>query len=340
MNFPFESSHYEMIREIDCNNYSKQFIARCLTNSKLVAMKKINLEIFPFTIEGLRNEINYWVMLDHPNMLKYYGSFVEKTFLYIIVEYIDGWELSDILKERHPNGFKDEVLIASILHPVLTFLSYYHQMHYIHRSLESKHIFLKMDGDVKVGGFWKAKTLFNQENSQNDKDSNTEYNALIENEHIQQSGDIWNLGILAIEMATGKTQYSDVSSLGQVKSIVDGKASSAFLDFISLCLEKDSKKRPTAKELLKHKFLSYAKKKDYINLTLMSVLPPLSQRVSSQPLLIKKLLLNEPKMNASVSFDFGEYDQSSLNNNHPQEKPPSQTVRKGRFTITMPQFEQ
>ena len=250
MNFPFESSHYEMIREIDCNNYSKQFIARCLTNSKLVAMKKINLEIFPFTIEGLRNEINYWVMLDHPNMLKYYGSFVEKTFLYIIVEYIDGWELSDILKERHPNGFKDEVLIASILHPVLTFLSYYHQMHYIHRSLESKHIFLKMDGDVKVGGFWKAKTLFNQENSQNDKDSNTEYNALIENEHIQQSGDIWNLGILAIEMATGKTQYSDVSSLGQVKSIVDGKASSAFLDFISLCLEKDSKKRPTAKELL------------------------------------------------------------------------------------------
>ena len=179
-----------MIREIDCNNYSKQFIARCLTNSKLVAMKKINLEIFPFTIEGLRNEINYWVMLDHPNMLKYYGSFVEKTFLYIIVEYIDGWELSDILKERHPNGFKDEVLIASILHPVLTFLSYYHQMHYIHRSLESKHIFLKMDGDVKVGGFWKAKTLFNQENSQNDKDSNTKYNALIENEHIQQSGDL------------------------------------------------------------------------------------------------------------------------------------------------------
>ena len=78
--------------------------------------------------------------------------------------------------------------------------------------------------------------------------------------------DIWSLGITAIELATGKPPYLDHSpikiflkTLQDDPPKLDESFSSNFRQFIALCLCKDPNNRPTARELLEHKFLMHEK---------------------------------------------------------------------------------
>lgn len=115
-------------------------------------------------------------------------------------------------------------------------------------------------------------------------------------EVIKQSGydsraDIWSLGITAIELAKGEPPYADLHPMkvlflipknppptldsgtpgnpphqsgGSSSQSQSNDFSKTFKDFVSLCLQRDPKARPSAKELLKHKFIKNAKRTSYL----------------------------------------------------------------------------
>lgn len=290
--FPLEKGDYEFLHLIGRGEFSEVFLARCMLNNKLVAAKCIDLECYPIDLEQLRVETSFWITSEHPNMIDYFGSFVNGSKLYLLTSYMDGGSCRDILNFAYSRGFRDEAIIATILQGVLQFLAYFHENHQIHRGIQTSNILLSTSGEIKVGDLGLAAGLIQQGQRQRARYTQIGSNCYSAPETMQEGtghdemADIWSLGITAIELATSKAPYSNLKSLEVVQAVISGppptldenEFSPCFKDFVKCCLQKNPQKRSTAEALLKHTFIKKARTHDYLANTIMKGLPQLYER--------------------------------------------------------------
>ncbi|KAH0897424.1 hypothetical protein HID58_046992 [Brassica napus] len=291
------TTKYEFLNELGKGSYGSVYKARDLKTSEIVAVKVISLTEGEEGYEEIRGEIEMLQQCNHPNVVRYLGSYQGEDYLWIVMEYCGGGSVVDVMNVTEEA--LEEYQIAYICREALKGLAYLHSIFKVHRDIKGGNILLTEQGEVKLGDFGVAAQLTRTMSKRNTFIGTPHWMApeVIQENRYDGKVDVWALGVSAIEMAEGLPPRSAVHPMRDEKiDLQPGFSSVAFFlfsenwnevnlvlfmisiepapmledkekwslvfhDFVAKCLTKEPRLRPTADEMLK---VSYANLLRYV----------------------------------------------------------------------------
>ncbi|KAJ3387602.1 Protein kinase [Lobulomyces angularis] len=255
---------YAKIKKIGQGASGSVYVARDTQKGGMVAIKQMELSAQPRK-ELIVNEILVMKESQHPNIVNYLDSFLVKGDLWVIMEYMEGGTLTDIID----NNTMTESQISAICFETIKGLSHLHGRSIIHRDIKSDNVLMDADGHVKITDFGFCAKLSNDRNKRATMVGTPYWMApeVVKQKEYGAKVDVWSLGIMAIEMIEGEPPYLEEEPLKALYLIATNgtptlktpdKLSGVFKNFLGRCLEVDVTKRATSEELLQHPYMRLA----------------------------------------------------------------------------------
>ncbi|XP_077646972.1 uncharacterized protein LOC144248868 [Lonchura striata] len=229
-----------------------------------VAIKKMSLR--GQNGEHAVNELLLLKDKKNPNIVNSLDSFLVGGDLWLVMEYMDGGTLQDVVRQTH----MAEGEMAAVSRECLQGLDFLHANRVIHRDLKSSNILLGMAGSVKLADFGLCAQLSSEQDRCSSMVGTAHWMApeVVTSSPYGPKVDIWSFGIVTIEMVEGEPPYfKETRAMARALIRHNGtpqlqeprRLSALLRDFLECSLEPDEEQRWSAQELLQHPFLSSAK---------------------------------------------------------------------------------
>lgn len=212
----FLNDRYELIEKIGEGGMAEVYKAKCHVLQRFVAVKILKSQ-FHEDYEFIRKfdvESKSAAKLNHPNVVNIFDVGIEGEIRFIVMEYIDGITLKKYIKEQE--GFLTDNKIIDFSLQIAMALEHAHKNNIVHRDIKPQNIMISKDGIIKVADFGIAQAV----------SSSTVINTreMVGSVHysspeqtrgkiVDHRTDIYSLGIVMYEMATGQLPFSGETAI-------------------------------------------------------------------------------------------------------------------------------
>ncbi len=257
---------FEILKELGCGSFGRVFLARHIKTKVKYAIKaidkqnKTNIEEKPY----FRRELEVMYKIHHPNVVKLFGHFEDNNYCYFIMEYISKGNMFGLIPQDKKKRISSQV-VASLMKDIISAVYFLHNMNppIIHRDIKPENVLLTEKLTAKLTDFGWSNYI--QEDEKRTTVCGTPiYLApeIIKEKGHDEKVDIWCIGVLLFELATGTVPFpgNDIETLESnilklkiqwPKDInIDAK------NLISKILKLDPNARISLPEMLNHHFIT------------------------------------------------------------------------------------
>ncbi len=209
------SGRYEIQEKIGTGGMAVVYRGRDLKLERNVTVKVLKEE---FTQEEdfksrFTTEARSAAKLSHPNIVNVYDVGEDNGIYYIVMEYIHGDTLKQVIKENAP---LDEVVALSIAIQMVAALANAHKNGVVHRDIKPENILISVDGTIKITDFGIARAADVSTITMTTNAVGSVYYFSPEQArggYVDEKSDIYSIGITMFEMLTGHVPFDGSNSV-------------------------------------------------------------------------------------------------------------------------------